>query len=127
MEHHLRITLIDAQTGQEIEDFIGERFEARINTKGELIRQIAFIKMIRMMFPGITLKEAKEFTDEFKFFIAKELNLMNHEETVKARITSMMNSLNLEELRDLEKISSFLVSETPHREDFKKFLEEKKG
>lgn len=125
MEHHLKITLIDAQTGEGIKDVFGETCEAVLTTKGDLLRQISFIKMIRTMFPGISLKEAKEFTDEFKFFMNKEFNLMNREETIKARITNMMNSLNLEELRDLEKISSFLVSETPHREGFKEFMEEK--
>lgn len=125
MQHHLRITLINSSTQEEVLNHFGETLHTDMNNKGQLTNVIAFIKMIRTMFVGITLKEAKEFTDEFKFFITKEFSLMDHEETVKARIKHMMDSLNLEELRNLEKISSFLVNETPHREDFNKFLEDK--
>ena len=125
VKYHMKLTLINATTGEEIIGHFGEVTSTLISETGHIMAPISLIKMIRSMFPGLTLKESKEFTDRFQYFLTKEFKMMDNEETIKERIKNMMDSLNLEELHDLEKVVTFLKDETPHREDFAQYIKEK--
>lgn len=125
MQHHLKITLISSNGNEIISTVTEKPLAATISNTGTILEPVAFIKMIRELLPGTTLVDCKDFKNALETFLQRQFSAMESEQVIKTRINHMMDSLNLEELRNLEKISSFLVNETPHREDFNKFLKDK--